>query len=184
MKKWYAPIAVFLVTGLMLLLLPLPGEIKALLYKTYNLVLFLYIIYNATAPAVRTFFIQRKQQIEQHILEARSVKEQAEKLLESYQEKIKTLEQEKGKILARYQQEGNREREIIIEEDHREATRIIQQAQDLVNNEARKVQHALREEIITASLRLSEELLKQHYNQEDQHRAIEEALVRVRDLRL
>jgi F0F1-type ATP synthase membrane subunit b/b' len=93
------------------------------------------------------------------------------------------LEQEKGLILARYEEEGSREREIIIEEAHREAQRIIQQAQDMMRNETRRAQLALREEIISASLRLSEALLRQQYNKDDQKRAIEEALVRVKDLR-
>jgi hypothetical protein len=53
-----------------------------------------------------------------------------------------------------------------------------------MRNESKRVQLALREEIINASLRLSEELLKQQYNSDDQKKAIGETLVRVKDLQL
>lgn len=183
MKGKYTPVIVFVLAGLAVLLVPLPPVVKGLLYKTYNLVLFCYIIYRAAAPAVKTFFVERKKRVERYIAEAQAAKEQAEKLLHSYEQKVKMLEQEKDMILARYKEEGSRERAIIIEEAHREAEKIIQQAQDMMRNEARRAQLVLREEIISESLRLSETLLRQQYNKDDQKRAIDEALVRVKDLR-
>ena len=183
MKGTYTPVIVFVLAGLVLLLVPLPAVVKGLLYKTYNLVLFCYIIYRVAAPVVKTFFVERKKRVERQIAEARAAKEQAEKLLHSYEQKLKMLEQEKKAILARYEDEGARERKIIIEEAHREAERIIQQAQDMMRNEARRAQAALREEMVSESLRLSEALLRQQYRKDDQKRAIEEALVRVKDLR-
>lgn len=184
MKRRYIPVAIFVLAGLALLLLPLPAAVKSLLYKTYNLVLFCYILYVVAAPAVRDLFVERKKQIQRHIVEARAAKEQAEELLRSYEEKIRDLEQEKTRILARYQEEGALQRQIVIEEAQQEARRIIQQARDVMLNESKRTQLALREEIIAASLRLSEELLSQQYKKDDQKRAIGETLLRVKDLQL
>lgn len=184
MKGRYVPVAIFVTAGLAVLFVPLPAALKGLLYKTYNLVLFCYILYVVAAPAVRDLFVERKKQIQKHIVEARAAKEQAEALLRSYEEKVRDLEQEKARILARYKEEGALQRQIIIEEAQREAKRIIQQAKDMMHNESKRAQLALREEIIAASLRLSEELLTQQYNKDDQKRAIEETLVRVKDLQL
>jgi F-type H+-transporting ATPase subunit b len=184
MKSRYLPVAIFVTAGLALLLVPLPAAVKSLLYKTYNLVLFCYIVYLVAAPAVRDLFVERKKQIERHIVEARAAKEQAETMLRIYEEKVKQFEQEKTRILARYKEEGVLQRQILIEESQQEARRIIQQARDLMLNESKRAQRALREEVIAAALQRSEELLKQQYNKEDQKRAIGETLVRVKDLQL
>jgi F-type H+-transporting ATPase subunit b len=184
MKSKYLPVALFVIAGLAVLLVPLPAAVKDLLYKTYNLVVFCYIIYKLAAPAVRDMFVERKKQIERHIVEARAAKEQAETMLRMYEEKVKQLDQEKAGILARYKEEGALQRQILIEEAQQEARRIIQQARDLISNESKRAQLALREECIAASLQLSEELIKQQYNKEDQKRAIGETLVRVKDLQL
>jgi len=64
MKGRYIPVAIFVLAGLALLFLPLPAVVKSLLYKTYNLVLFCYILYLVAAPAVRDLFVERKKQIE------------------------------------------------------------------------------------------------------------------------
>jgi F-type H+-transporting ATPase subunit b len=184
MKSKYLPVAIFVIAGLAVLLVPLPVAVKGLLYKTYNLVVFCYVLYLVAAPAVREMFVERKKQIERDIVEARAAKEQAETMLRLYQDKLKQFEQEKARMLARYKEEGALQRQMMIEEAQEEARRIIQQAKDVMLNESRRAQLALREEIIAASLRLSETLLKQQYNEDDQKRAIEETLVKVKDLQL
>ncbi|MCK5012033.1 MAG: hypothetical protein KAS98_16175, partial [Deltaproteobacteria bacterium] len=83
MKKWQVHIVLFLVAGLVLVLVPLPHAVKDMLYKTYNLVLFLYIVCTFAAPVVKSFFIQRKERIEKEIAEAHQLKERAEELLKS-----------------------------------------------------------------------------------------------------
>jgi F-type H+-transporting ATPase subunit b len=183
MSSRYIPVAIFVLAGLAVLLLPLPPVVKGLLYKTYNLVLFCYIVYRVAAPSVRDMFVERKKQIERHIVEARAAKEQAEEQLRIYEAKIKQFNQEKEQMLARYKEEAALERQLIIDEAQREAQRIIQQAKDVMLNESKRAQLALREEVIAASLRLSEDVLRQQYNRDDQKRALEEVLVRVGELR-
>jgi F-type H+-transporting ATPase subunit b len=183
MKSRYLPVALFVIAGLAVLLVPLPAAVKGLLYKTYNLVVFCYIVYLVAAPAVRDMFVERKKQVERHIVEARAAREQAETTLRLYQDKLKQFEQEKAGMHARSQEEAAQERQMIIEDARREAQRIIQQAKDVVLNESRRAQLALREEVIAASLRLSEDLLKQQYSRDDQKRAVGEVLARVGELR-
>jgi|GEM_PF-2862429 len=183
MKSRYTPVVIFVLAGLAVLLLPLPAALKGLLYKTYNLVVFCYIVYAVAAPAVRDMFVERKKQVERHIVEARAAKEQAEEMLRTYEAKVKQFQQEKEQILARYKEESTLERQMILEEAQREAQRIIQQAKDVMLNEQRRAQLILREEVVAASLRLSEELLKQQYNRDDQKRAVGDVLARVGELR-
>lgn len=183
MKSKYLTVALFVIAGLAVLLVPLPAPVKELLYKTYNLVVFCYIIYKLAAPAIRDMFVERKKNIERHIIEARAAREQAEALLRSYQDKLTQFEQEKAGMIARAQEEAALERKLLIEDARREAQRIIQQAQDVISNESKRAQLALREEVIAASLRLSEDLLRQQYSHDDQQRAIDEVLMRVGELR-
>lgn len=184
MKKWHIHIALFLVAGVALLLVPLPKALKDMLYKTYNVVLFLYIVCSFAAPAAKNFFIQRKERIEKEIAEAHQMKERAEELLKSYQEKIDSLEQEKAAILEKFQQEGNREKEQIIKEAEEEAQRVINQAKDIILQEVKRARRNLREEVVYTSVRMAEELIREQYNQEDQKKAIEATLIKIRDVRL
>jgi F-type H+-transporting ATPase subunit b len=161
MNSKYLPVALFVIAGLAVLLVPLPTAVKDLLYKTYNLVVFCYIIYKLAAPAVRDMFVERKKSIERHIVEAREAREQVETMLRTYQDKLQQFEKEKAGMIARAQEEATLERKLLIEDARREAQRIIQQAKDVISNESRRAQLALREEVIAASLRLSEDLLKQ-----------------------
>ncbi|MBW1823466.1 MAG: F0F1 ATP synthase subunit B [Deltaproteobacteria bacterium] len=184
MKKWQVHIVLFLVAGLVLVLVPLPHAVKDMLYKTYNLVLFLYIVCTFAAPVVKSFFIQRKERIEKEIAEAHQLKERAEELLKEYQEKIDSLEQEKAEILERLQQEGNREKEQIIKEAEEEAQRIVDQAKGIILQEGKRMRRDLREEAVYTSVRMAEELIREHYNQDDQKKAIEETLIKIRDVRL
>jgi len=184
MKKWHVHGVLFLLTGVVLLLLPFPNTVKDILYKTYNLILFLYIVCGLAAPKVRTFFIERKERIGKEIAEANREKERAEKLLESYQEKIDSLERERVEILERCRNEGKREKEQIIREAEEEAQRIMDQARRLVFQEIKKLREELKEETIYASIRMAEELIRENYSQEDQKRAIEATLNRLKDVSL
>ncbi len=184
MKKWHIHIALFVIVGVALLLVPLPKALKDMLYKTYNVVLFLYIVCSFAAPVVKNFFIQRKERIEKEIAEAHQMKERAEALLKSYQEKIDSLEQGKAAILEKFQQEGNREKEQIIKEAEEEAQRVINQAKDIILQEVKRARRNLREEAVYTSVRMAEELIREQYNQEDQKKAIEATLIKIKDVRL
>jgi F-type H+-transporting ATPase subunit b len=184
MKKWHIYIALFVFAGVALLVVPLPKVVKDMLYKTYNVVLFLYIVCSLAAPMVKDFFIQRKERIEKEIAEALKMKERAEELLKSYQEKIDSLEQEKAAILEKFQQEGSREKEQIIKEAEEEAQRVINQAKNIILQEGKRARRKLREEAVYTSVRMAEELIREQYNQEDQKKAIEATLIKIKDVRL
>jgi len=184
MKKRQVHITLFLLAALALVLVPFPPAVKAMLYKTYNVVLFLYLLCIFATPAVKNFFIQRKERIEKEIAEAHQMKERAEALLKSYQEKIDSLEQEKAAVLEKFQREGNREKEQIIKEAEEEAQRVITQAKNIVLQESKRARRDLREAAVYTSVSMAEELIREHYNQEDQKRAIEETLIKLRDVGL
>jgi F-type H+-transporting ATPase subunit b len=184
MRKWQVHIVLFLLSGLALVLVPFPQAAKDILYKTYNVVLFIYIVCTFAAPVVKSFFVQRKERIEKEIAEAQQMKERAEELLKSYQEKIASLEQEKAEILEKCQREGKREKEQIIKEGEEEAQRIVNQAKGIILQEVKRVRSDLREELVYTSVHMAEELIRKHYNQDDQKKAIEKTLITIRDVRL
>lgn len=184
MKKWHVHVVLFLVTGVVLLLAPFPKPVKDILYKTYNLIIFLYIMCIFTAPAVKSFFIQRKERIEREIAEASQEKEKAEKLLKDYQERVDSLEREGAEILERFRNEGSREKERIIQEAEEEAQRIIDRARVIILQEVKRSREGIKEETIQTSLRLAEELIRENYNQEDQKMAIEATLLKLKGVRL
>jgi F-type H+-transporting ATPase subunit b len=183
MQRRYIYIALFLVTGLILPFVQFPKPIKDILYKAYNLLLFVYIIYILVAPKMKAFFIQRKEHIEKEIAEAHHEKDKAEKILMMQQEQVESLEDKKGEILEKFRSEGNREKERIIQEAQEEAQSIINQARTTIQQEVRTYREELKREAVTHSLQAAAELIGKNYNQEDQKKTIDEILTKVKDIR-
>jgi F-type H+-transporting ATPase subunit b len=175
--------AIFLLVGIGLIFAPLPSPVKDLLYRTYNLVLFAYIVWALAGPRAREFFATRRARIEAEIREAREIKERAQQLLETYRDKVASLEREKEEILERYQKEGEAERTRIVREAEVEARRIVERAREIIGRETRRAREGLKEEAARASVVLARELISAHLTKEDQKRALEETVERIKDLR-
>lgn len=184
MKKRHVHLIIFLGVGAVLFLIPLPKPLKDILYKTYNLILFIYIIYAVAAAKVKTFFMQREKRIEKEIAEAHKIKEMAEKLLTQYQEQVDTLERGKAAMLRRFQEEGVRERDRIIREAEEAAQRITNLARTITLQEIKIARDLLKQEIILDSMRIAKESIRKCYSQKDQKKAVDEMLIRLRGVRL
>ncbi len=184
MTKRRVHAAAFLLVGIGLIFTPLPPSVKDLLYRTYNLVLFVYIVWAIAGPRVREFFAARRARIEGEILEAQEIKERAQQLLDTYRQKVASLEREKEEIIERCRREGDTERARIVREAEVEAQRIVERAREIIGQETRRAKQELKEEAARASVVLARELISTNLTKDDQKRAIEETVERIKDLRL
>jgi len=110
-------------------------------------------------------------------LEAR--KDDAEKKLAAYNEKLAQLEKEAETIVADYIKQGNEARERILKEAESSAEKLKGQARRNIEHEFEQAKLKLQEEIFETSLEKAEEIIKNKFSEDDQDRIVDEYLKKV-----
>ncbi len=110
-------------------------------------------------------------------LEAR--KQEAEKQLAEYNQKLAQLEKEAEKILGEYVRQGEDAKVRIIAEAKTAAEKLEEQAKRHIEHEFNAARERLQTEIIEKALVKAESRLKERITSEDQDRLIDEYLAKV-----
>jgi len=110
-------------------------------------------------------------------LEAR--KEDAEKKLAEYNERLSQLEKEAETIVADYIKQGNEARARILKEAESSAEKLKDQARRNIEYEFEQAKLKLQQEIFETSLEKAEELIKNKFSEDDQDRIVDEYLKKV-----
>ena len=110
-------------------------------------------------------------------LEAR--KNEAEKKLAEYNEKLAQLEKEAEKILEDYIKQGHEAKQRILKEAEASAEKLKSQARRNIEHEFEQAKLKLQEEIFETSLEKAEEIIKHKFSVDDQDRIVEEYLKKV-----
>ena len=110
-------------------------------------------------------------------LEAR--KNEAEKKLAEYNEKLAQLEKEAEKILEDYIKQGHEAKQRILKEAEASAEKLKSQARRNIEHEFEQAKLKLQEEIFETSLEKAEEIIKNKISEDDQDRIVDEYLKKV-----
>ncbi len=110
-------------------------------------------------------------------LEAR--KDEAEKKLAEYNEKLAQLEKEAEKIVDDYIKQGHEAKARILKEAESSAEKLKAQARRNIEHEFEQAKLKLQEEIFETSLEKAEEIIKNKFLGDDQDRIVDEYLKKV-----
>ncbi len=110
-------------------------------------------------------------------LEAR--KNEAEKKLAEYNEKLAQLEKEAETILEDYIKQGHEAKQRILKEAEASAEKLKSQARRNIEHEFEQAKLKLQEEIFETSLEKAEEIIKIKFSTDDQDRIVDEYLKKV-----
>jgi F-type H+-transporting ATPase subunit b len=138
-------------------------------------IVLVYVLRKPLSQALSSRIKVIKDQLED--LEAR--KDEAEKKLAEYNEKLARLEKEAEKIVAEYINQGNEARERILKEAESSAEKLKAQARRNIEHEFKQAKQKLQEEILESSLQKAEEILKNKISDDDQDRIVDEYLKKV-----
>lgn len=127
------------------------------------------------SEALRSRIAGIKEQLED--LEAR--KEETEKKLAAYNEKLSQLEKEAEKIVTDYIKQGNEAKQRILKEAEAAAQKLQDQAQRNIEHEFERAKQQLQEEILEKSLVKAEAIIKKKIKATDQNRLVDEYLEKV-----
>lgn len=121
----------------------------------------------------------RSADIRRELEEARQAKEDAEARYQEYKEKVANLEQEILRIRADFKEEGEKQRQRVLDEATAAVESIRKQAEATGDNEVKRAQQQLRDEVAELAVELAEKLIAKAYTPEDQKKALAQTIDRV-----
>jgi ATP synthase F0 subunit b len=117
--------------------------------------------------------------IAQELSELEAKRDEARKEFAEMERRMQDAQGEREKVLKGFREQGERERQQIIDNAHKMAQRIKEQAESAIEQETAAAKSVLRQEIADLSANLAEDLLKENINADDQTRLVDEYLVKV-----
>ena len=117
--------------------------------------------------------------IKAQLADLEAQKEDAEKKLAAYNEKLSQLENEAEKIVSDYIQQGNEAKARIIQEAEAAAEKLQSQARRNIEHEFERAKQQLQQEVLEKSLIKAEEIIKGRITAKDQDRLVDEYLAKV-----
>ncbi len=142
--------------------------------RLLNFSIMLAILVKLIKKPMANFFASRRENIKKLLEELEAQKEAAEEKAAEYKSRLESLEEETEKIVSEYVQEGEREKQKILEAAQEQAEYIKQQARFTIQQEIKAAKESLQEEIAELSVMSAEELLKKNIRPADQQRLVKE----------
>jgi F-type H+-transporting ATPase subunit b len=148
-------------------------------YRVMNFaVLFIVLFVLLRKPASQALNT-RIEGIKEQLSDLEAKKNDAEKQLAAYNEKLATLEQEAKKLIEEYVRQGNEAKARILAEAQAAAEKLEEQARRNIDSEFKQAKLKLQEEILEKALIKAEELIKSKISTEDQEKLVDEYLEKV-----
>ena len=149
------------------------------LWRSLNFALLLAILITLLRKPLKSALNQRSENIrlELEALENKKAELQGEVVL--YEQKLAQAKEERERITQEYREDGEKEKEKIIQNARAMEHRIREQSRLTIQQELKKAKESLRNDLAEESARLAEALLKKHIKDTDQHVLIGEYLTKV-----
>ena len=155
------------------------GKGMDLLWRTMNFVVLAGVLIFLLRKPLAQGLESRRQGIKDELADLEGQKQEAGKRLAEYKEKLSLLDQEVEKIVAEYIREGEAAKAKIIEEAQAAAEKLQEQAKKNIKHEFDKAKNQLKAEMAGQAVAMAEQLIKEHINEEDQERILDEYLTKV-----
>ncbi|MGH0036091.1 MAG: F0F1 ATP synthase subunit B [Myxococcota bacterium] len=150
-----------------------------LVWQAINLAILLGIIVYAARRPVKSFFAERRAQIENDLEESAEFLKQAETRYAEWQRKLVDLESELDQIRATARKRSHEERDHILAEARAAAERIKQDARAAIDQELRRAEGDLREEAADLAIELASRIVRDQIGDADRARLVDEFIAKV-----
>lgn len=155
------------------------GWINTDTYRVINFVVLVAIlIYVLRKPASQALS-GRIKEIKSQLTDLEVKKNEAEKNLAQYKEKLSLLDQETDKLVAEYIRQGNDAKARILKEAESAAEKLEQQAKRSIEHEFAQAKATLQQEVVEKALKRAEEIIQSRIDDKDQNRLVDEYLDKV-----
>jgi F-type H+-transporting ATPase subunit b len=156
------------------------AQLKDFLYRLFNFALLAGILLWAMKKAnVKGLLAGRRAEVAKALREAEEIKEDAERKLAEYSEKLEKASSEIDEIYAAIKLDGEAEKNRIIAAANQAAERIRRQAQVSAQQEIQQASARLQAETARLAVQLARTTLEQSVTQNDQDRFVDEYISKV-----
>jgi F-type H+-transporting ATPase subunit b len=153
--------------------------ILTMVWRIVNFIILMVLLWKLLADKIKTYFIDRKDEIAQMIEEADKAKSDADTQYADIQQKLKNVQKDIHDIKNAIMGELEGEKARIIEEGKVSAERIIQQAKWTAEQEVAKVKKELKEHVVEMAGDMASGMITNSMTNDDQKRILEEYLTKV-----
>ncbi len=144
-----------------------------------NFVLLLVIVVLLARRPMSNFLVGRRKGIEEGLVEARRLKEAAEKKYQEYTERLEKLDREIASIRKEMIAAGEAERDRIVSEAEAKAARMRRDAEFLIEQQMKQLRVDLTREAVEAAVGTAEQVLREKVGAGDQQRLAQQYLERL-----
>jgi F-type H+-transporting ATPase subunit b len=150
-----------------------------MIWRVVNFIILMALLWKLLADKIRTYFVDRREEIAQMIDEADKAKADAEAQYADIQQKLKNVEKDIQDIKGAIMGELGSEKARIIEEGKVAAERIIQQAKWTAEQEVVKAKNELKDHVVEMAGDMASGMITKSMTPDDQKRILEEYLEKV-----
>jgi len=137
-----------------------------------NFAILVYILYRFGGKKISAYLQERQKKIQSTLELAEKARDEAEEKARIYREKLEAVEEEIQRIIAEVKEQGEAEKNQIIEGARQAVEHIKKEARWAAEEEINRAAARLREDMVSLSAQMAEEILRRNLTPEDQSRLI------------
>jgi F-type H+-transporting ATPase subunit b len=157
-----------------------PGDPPPFLASLINFAVLLLIVNRYGRKALAEALVKRKETITREIDEATRLRKSAEERLEQYEAKLAKISEELERVRREYREQGERDKERIIQEAKERSTRMRKDTEIVLVQEAKQMRQELLAEVVRDATRVATEILAKNTTLGDHDRFAEAFLQQLR----
>lgn len=148
--------------------------------KTINLILFFGVLVYLLKKPIGAAFVARREKIRKDAIEAKERRQKAESLAADIQSRLDQIESEVDTILARAAEEGERQKNEMIEQGRRDAEKILAQAHNAIDAQLKRARQELTEHAGRLAAQRAAALLETGMTEADRKKMFAEGVEEIR----
>ena len=143
------------------------------IFQMINFAIFGGLIAYYGVPMAKRYFKGRHDDMVSDLEEAKRLREEAEARLEEYTAKLEALENKREELLDEYHEQGQREKERLIEEAEDQIEKMRADAEMTIEQEVRKAVADLEQQAVNMAVDIARELAEEKLDSHKQHELID-----------
>jgi F-type H+-transporting ATPase subunit b len=148
-------------------------------FKVLNFLVLMAILIKLLSKPLGNFLKNRQAKVRQALEDAEKARAEAEKKIREYEKRLAHIDEEIQEVHRALREEGEKEKARIVSEAERMAENIKNQARATAEQEIRRAQSILREDMTDLAVKIAEEILKKGMSRSDQKRLLEDYIAKM-----
>ncbi|MBF0186540.1 MAG: F0F1 ATP synthase subunit B [Magnetococcales bacterium] len=150
-------------------------------WAVVSFVVLMYLLNKHVIPAVNQVLDARGKTIEDEITNAKSMREEADKVLTEYKQKLTDAAKESAETLEQARQEASKHRDQALSELDQELAKTKDQALAAIDQEKRKAVEEIKTMAVDIAMLATEKLINKSVNKTDANKMVNEAITELKE---